>query len=137
MSIRFKEEVRKYAVDHTFKETAKKFGIHHSTVSGWVKESEKQDKCANFGDFFREKGSKHFHPPMLAALLTEPGNDGSSGISGGNFHTLVSQKIKSRLSKNPHSFFLQSGNRMLCLLKDFAFLMLAVCHQLLESVIIY
>merc|ERR1719234_2087462 len=53
---RFKEEVRKYAVDHTFKETAKKFGIHHSTVSGWVKESEKQDKCANFGDFFREKG---------------------------------------------------------------------------------
>ena len=54
---RFKEEVRKYAVDHTFKETAKKFGIHHSTVSGWVKESEKQEKCANFGDFFREKGS--------------------------------------------------------------------------------
>ena len=48
--------MRKYAVDHTFKETAKKFGIHHSTVSGWVKESEKQDKCANFGDFFREKG---------------------------------------------------------------------------------
>ena len=43
-------------MDHTFKETAKKFGIHHSTVSGWVKESEKQDKCANFGDFFREKG---------------------------------------------------------------------------------
>ena len=101
MSIRFKEEVRKYAVDHTFKETAKKFGIHHSTVSGWVKESEKQDKCANFGDFFREKGSKHFPPPMLAALLTEPGNDGSSGISGGNFHTLVSQKIKSRISNNP------------------------------------
>ena len=61
MLIRFKEEVRKYAVDHTFKETAKKFGIHHSTVSGWVKESEKQDKCANFGDFFREKGSKNFH----------------------------------------------------------------------------
>ena len=56
--LRFKEEVRKYAVDHTFKETAKKFGIHHSTVSGWVKESEKQDKCANFGDFFREKGEK-------------------------------------------------------------------------------
>ena len=43
-------------MDHTFKETAKKFGIHHSTVSGWVKESEKRDKCANFGDFFREKG---------------------------------------------------------------------------------
>ena len=55
---KFKEEVRKFAVDHTFKETAKKFGIHHSTVSGWVKESEKQDKCANFGDFFREKGNE-------------------------------------------------------------------------------
>lgn len=53
---KFKEEVRKFAVDHTFKETAKKFGIHHSTVSGWVKESEKADKCANFGDFYREKG---------------------------------------------------------------------------------
>ena len=32
-----KEEVRRYAMDHTFKETARKFGIHHSTVSGWVK----------------------------------------------------------------------------------------------------
>ena len=53
---KFKEEVRKFAVDHTFKETAKKYGIHHSTVSGWVKESEKADKCSNFGDFFREKG---------------------------------------------------------------------------------
>ena len=49
--------MRKFAVDHTFKETAKKFGIHHSTVSGWVKESEKADKCANFGDFYREKGN--------------------------------------------------------------------------------
>ena len=54
---KFKEEVRKFAVDHTFKETAKKYGIHHSTVSGWVKESEKADKCSNFGDFFREKGN--------------------------------------------------------------------------------
>jgi len=36
-----KEEVRKYALDHTFKETAKKFGIHHSTVSGWVKARER------------------------------------------------------------------------------------------------
>ena len=54
---KFKEEVRKFAVDHTFKETAKKYGIHHSTVSGWVKESEKADKCSNFGDFYREKGN--------------------------------------------------------------------------------
>ena len=38
---KLKEEVRKYALDHTFKETAKKFGIHHSTVSGWVKAREK------------------------------------------------------------------------------------------------
>ena len=38
---RLKEEVRKYALDHTFKETAKKFGIHHSTVSGWVKARER------------------------------------------------------------------------------------------------
>ena len=37
---RLKEEVRRFAVDHTFKETAKKFGIHHSTVSGWVKAGE-------------------------------------------------------------------------------------------------
>jgi transposase len=43
-------------VDHTFKETAKRFGIHHSTVSGWVKESEKQDKATPFGDSAREKG---------------------------------------------------------------------------------
>ena len=38
---RLKEEVRRYALDHTFKETAKKFGIHHSTVSGWVKARER------------------------------------------------------------------------------------------------
>ena len=37
---KLKEEVRRFAVDHTFKETAKKFGIHHSTVSGWVKAGE-------------------------------------------------------------------------------------------------
>ena len=55
---KFKEEVRKFAVDHTSKETANKFGIHHPTVSGWVKETEKQDKCANFGDFFREKDNE-------------------------------------------------------------------------------
>merc|ERR1719347_1864184 len=57
---KFKEEVRKYAVDHTFKETAKKYGIHHSTVSGWVKESEKQENCSSFGDFYREKGDDKF-----------------------------------------------------------------------------
>jgi transposase len=50
--------VRRFAVDHTFKETAKRFGIHHSTVSGWVKESEKQDKAAPYGDSGREKGEK-------------------------------------------------------------------------------
>lgn len=44
--------------------------------------------------------------PMRAALLTEPGNDGSPGISGGNFHTLVSQKIKSRTFKNPRTHIL-------------------------------
>ena len=38
---KLKEDVRKFALDHTFKETAKKFGIHHSTVSGWVKAREK------------------------------------------------------------------------------------------------
>jgi transposase len=50
--------VRRFAVDHTFKETAKRFGIHHSTVSGWVKESEKQDKAAPYGDSGREKGKQ-------------------------------------------------------------------------------
>jgi hypothetical protein len=55
---RLKDEVRRYAVEHTFKETAKKFGIHHSTVSGWVKAREravqgnlslrnKPSKCTN------------------------------------------------------------------------------------------
>ena len=36
---RLKNEVQAYAVDHTYKETARKFGIHHSTVSGWIKQS--------------------------------------------------------------------------------------------------
>jgi hypothetical protein len=45
---RLKEDVRRFAVDHTFKETAKKFGIHHSTVSGWVKAGEQVfDKSDN------------------------------------------------------------------------------------------
>ena len=34
---KLKNEVRAYAVDHTYKQTARKFGIHHSTVSGWIK----------------------------------------------------------------------------------------------------
>ena len=36
---KLKNEVQAYAVDHTYKETARKFGIHHSTVSGWIKRS--------------------------------------------------------------------------------------------------
>ena len=36
---KLKNEVQAYAVDHTYKETARKFGIHHSTVSGWIKQS--------------------------------------------------------------------------------------------------
>ncbi len=48
---KLKEEVRKYALDHTFKETAKKFGIHHSTVSGWVKARERQS-CNNISTGF-------------------------------------------------------------------------------------
>ena len=50
------------------------------------------------------KRFEEFSPPMPEALLTEPGNDGSPGISGGNFHTLVSQKIKSRFFKYTQFF---------------------------------
>ena len=39
-----KERVRRFASDHTFKETARKFGIHRSTVSGWVKAAQKQQE---------------------------------------------------------------------------------------------
>ena len=36
---KLKSEVQAFAADHTYKETARKFGIHHSTVSGWIKQS--------------------------------------------------------------------------------------------------
>ena len=36
---KLKNEVQTFAADHTYKETARKFGIHHSTVSGWIKQS--------------------------------------------------------------------------------------------------
>jgi transposase-like protein len=39
-----KERVRRFASDHTFKETARNFGIHHSTVSGWIKAAQKQQE---------------------------------------------------------------------------------------------
>ena len=55
----------------------------------------------------------------------------SKVISGGNFHTLVLQKIKSMLSKI-YTFFLKYGNRILCLMKDFvsqSFLCVTVCHS--------
>ena len=52
---RLKEDVRKYALDHTFKETAKKFGIHHSTVSGWVKARE---RLTTYNGFMKSKLSK-------------------------------------------------------------------------------
>ncbi len=55
---KLKDEVRKYAVDHTFKETAKKFGIHHSTVSGWVKAREKANSLGNLGGRQHGKISK-------------------------------------------------------------------------------
>ena len=44
---KLKNEVQAYAVDHTYKETARKFGIHHSTVSGWIKRSSAQQQQIN------------------------------------------------------------------------------------------
>ena len=47
---KLKVEVQAYAVDHTYKETARRFGVHHSTVSGWIKQSvakrkQRMDSC--------------------------------------------------------------------------------------------
>ena len=44
---KLKNEVQAYAVDHTYKETARKFGIHHSTVSGWIKQSSAKQNQLN------------------------------------------------------------------------------------------
>ena len=41
---KLKVEVQAYAVDHTYKETARRFGVHHSTVSGWIKQSDAKRK---------------------------------------------------------------------------------------------
>ncbi len=38
---KLKARVRRFAEEHTFKETARAFGVHHSTVSGWVKAATK------------------------------------------------------------------------------------------------
>lgn len=40
-----KDKVCRYAEDHSFKTTAKKFGMHHSTVSGWVKAATGRATC--------------------------------------------------------------------------------------------
>ena len=39
---KLKIDVQAFAANHTYKETARKFGIHHSTVSGWIKQSSSQ-----------------------------------------------------------------------------------------------
>ena len=39
---KLKIEVQAFASNHTYKDTARKFGIHHSTVSGWIKQSSTQ-----------------------------------------------------------------------------------------------
>ena len=61
--IRLKSEVQAYAIDHTYKETARKFGIHHSTVSGWIKKSSlNQDQITSWtinSATFKEQDDSH------------------------------------------------------------------------------
>ena len=47
---KLKNDVQAYAVDHTYKETSRKFGIHHSTVSGWIKQSSAKQNQFNSCD---------------------------------------------------------------------------------------
>ena len=63
---RLKNEVQAYAIDHTYKETARKFGIHHSTVSGWIKKSSLTKdhiaSCTISTDMFPKPGESHHGP---------------------------------------------------------------------------
>ena len=50
-----------------------RFGIHHSTVSGWVKESEKLDKSSHQDNLFKERGQQlifFYKSSSIQSLIT-------------------------------------------------------------------
>ena len=53
---KLKIQVQAFAANHTYKETARKFGIHHSTVSGWIKQSSSQ---ASRQPIFHERSTSY------------------------------------------------------------------------------
>ena len=68
---KLKVEVQAYAVDHTYKETARRFGVHHSTVSGWIKQSiakrkQQMDSCKAVANVCRTAQVFGSHPLLNA-----------------------------------------------------------------------
>ncbi len=85
---------------HTYKETAKRFGIHHSTVSGWVKEQQRQSDEAkvevNVEDNATTSEDKFVGWLMEARKLEMPLNA-----------SLVRRKAKECLNNEPDSNWLK------------------------------
>ena len=81
-----KEKVTAFAREHTFKETAKAFGIHHSTVSEWVKAGDNNGN--NVG-----KSSKVRADEAFLGWLREK-REGEETLSVGEVRNKVDQIIQ-------------------------------------------
>ncbi|XP_059087129.1 uncharacterized protein LOC131883631 [Tigriopus californicus] len=140
-----KERVREYARTHTYKETAKKFGVHHSTVSGWVKtastatDTSLEGKPTRFynSSFCSEEEARQFKSLEFEVDSTtlSSGHDGHSRLPNGDLIKRRLERISSP-SSFPPSAFPSHGFQGL----DGAFIdWLARCrrnHQVLSSSIV-
>ena len=83
---KLKVEVQAYAVDHTYKETARRFGVHHSTVSGWIKQSvamrkQQMDSCKAIANVCRTGHDFRNHPLLNASHVQSYGNLDEKSLS--------------------------------------------------------
>ena len=83
---KLKVEVQAYAADHTYKETARQFGVHHSTVSGWIKQSvarrkQQMDSCKAIANVCRTGQDFGNHPLLNARHAQSYGNLDEKSLS--------------------------------------------------------
>ena len=88
---KLKVEVQAYAADHTYKETARQFGVHHSTVSGWIKQSvakrkQQMDSCKAIANVCRTGQDFGNHPLLNASHVQSYGNLDEKSLSTAQYN---------------------------------------------------
>ena len=101
---KLKVEVQAYAVDHTYKETARRFGVHHSTVSGWIKQSvarrkQQMDSCKAIANV-RRIGQDFGQPLLNPSQVQSYRNLDEKSLSTGQCNCQQENASNTQICKN-------------------------------------